>query len=375
MLTAEARRTQRGKSKVVWAVVLVMVTLLFSGCRGTKQTPEPAGPANKITVVDSAGRTVELPAKIERVACLYAVTGHMTAMLGKSDKIVAVADGLKRDVLLTGMYPHLKEAAVPTVGGVINIEELLKANPDVAFISGMTGQSEGEVAKLQKSNIPYIVIDFKNIQEQQAAIKLIGTVVGAADKAAKYNAYYQACIERVQAKVKDIPDAQRTKVYHSVNEATRTGELNSLSTDWMRVAAAANVALPEDHKPTSDNKYNASIEQITLWDPDVILVNEAGTQDEFLQNRQWSGLKAVQERKVYLLPSGVSRWGHPGALETPLAVLWAAKTLYPALFTETDMAAETKQFYHDFFDYNLTDTEIGKILSGRGMIVKKGEKR
>jgi iron complex transport system substrate-binding protein len=352
-----------------------MFTLLVSGCRGTKQTPESAAPVKKLTIVDTAGRTVELPANIERVACIYAVTGHITAMLGKSDKIVAVADGLKRDVLLTGMYPHLKEAAVPSVGGVINVEELLKTNPDVTFISGMTGQSEGEVAKLQKSNIPYIVIDFRTIKEQQAAIELIGTVVGAADKAARYNAYYQACIERVQGKVKNIPDAQRIKVYHSVNEATRTGELNSLSADCLRVAGADNVALSKDHQPTADNKYNASIEQIVLWDPDIILVNEAATQDVFLQNKQWSGLKAVQERKVYLLPSGVSRWGHPGALETPLAVLWTAKTLYPALFAEIDMVAETKQFYQEFFDYKLTDAEIEKILSGRGMIVKKGEKR
>lgn len=107
-------------------------------------------------------------------------------MLGKSENIVAVVDGLKRDVLLTEIAPNIKNAAVPTgSGGIINIEELLKTKPDVVFISGNTAANEGEIEKLKKSKLPYLVVDYRNIKEQEYAIEMIGKVLGAEDKAKK----------------------------------------------------------------------------------------------------------------------------------------------------------------------------------------------
>jgi iron complex transport system substrate-binding protein len=47
-----------------------------------------------------------------------------------------------------------------------------------------------------------------------------------------------------------------------------------------------------------------------------------------------------------------------------LTVLWTAKTLYPALFVDLDLAAEVKAFYRDFFGHDLTDAQIAVILSG-----------
>ena len=54
------------------------------------------------------------------------------------------------------------------------------------------------------------------------------------------------------------------------------------------------------------------------------------------------------------------------ALEIPLAVLWTAKTLYPDLFADIDLAAETKNFYHQFFDCDLSDADVQKIFKRSG---------
>ena len=177
------RKSVDSRLAIIFAAtaVLALVSLFCGGCGG--------GGAAKVT--DSLGRQVQLPPKVERVACLYPFAGQTVAMLGMSDKIVAVPDGLKRDILLTTMYPHIKDAAVPMAGGKINMEELLKVKPDVVFIGGDAGQDGSEIAKLKASGIPYIVVDYRNIKEQQAVIELVGKVVGAAGKAAAYNAYYQ----------------------------------------------------------------------------------------------------------------------------------------------------------------------------------------
>ena len=71
-----------------------------------------------------------------------------------------------------------------------------------------------------------------------------------------------------------------------------------------------------------------------LWDPEVIIVNEAGVADYIMTNKQWSSLSAVKKNKVYQMPIGISRWG-THSLE-PLAILWTARTLYPDLFADID---------------------------------------
>lgn len=208
------------KKKMYWVgfcLLILAVISLFLGLWRMKPLVEKSDQVmevqDTITVTDSIGRQVVIPAKVERVACLYAFSGHVVTMLGKSSNIVAVNDGLKRDALLTEISPSIKNARVPTSSGAINIEELLNAKPHIAFISGDTAQNEGEVEKLRKIKIPYLVVDYRNIVEQQFAIRMIGQAVGAEDKALRYNGYYQSCIDSVQTKVNDIPLEDRVKVY------------------------------------------------------------------------------------------------------------------------------------------------------------------
>ena len=355
---------------LVLGLILIIVFSFLTGCSSPVISDQNLA-QDTFLVTDSIGRQVAVPAKVERIACLYAFTGHVLTMLGKSANIVAVVDGLKRDVLLTEMAPSIKEASVPVSSGAINIEELLRARPDLIFIGGDTAKDQGELDKLQKSKIPYLVVDYKNIKEQEYAIQMIGLAVGAEDKAKKYNEYYQSCIDRVEAKVKDIPLSQRIRVYHSVNEATRTDIKDTLPADWLQVAGAFNVSVNEKLKLIDGNKYFANLEQILLWNPQVILVNEDGVADYIRKNPQWSNIDAVKNGKVYQMPNGISRWGHPGSLETPLAILWTAKTLYPDRFPDLDMAKEAQNFYKEFFNYPLTDEVAAQVLSGKGMRIPR----
>ncbi|MDD4170962.1 MAG: ABC transporter substrate-binding protein [Syntrophomonas sp.] len=348
---------------------LVFSLLLTSGCSKLVSN-EPQSTKDTLTITDTIGRQVEIPARIDRVACLCPESGYALAMFGQGDKIVAVVGGLKRDLILTEMYPQIKDLPVPKSSGAINIEELVKSRPDVVFVKKDTASSEAEIAKMNKTGIPFLVIEFNNIKEQQEAIAMMGQVVGATDKARQYNNYYQKCIDRIQERVGTIPEQQRVRVYHSISEATRTDVQGSLSGDWMQAAGAFNVSTNEPLK-SLEGKYYAGLEQILLWDPDVILANEIGVANYILTNKQWAPLKAVKNRKVLQMPNGISRWGHPSSPETPLAILWTAQVLYPDKFADLDMVAETKAFYNDFFGLQLTDEVVDRILFGEGMRMAK----
>lgn len=357
-------------------LILLIVLLAIAGFRYLRANQDgkgnlDSGNAKTITITDCLDREVQVPAKVERVACLYAFSGHVTAMLGQGDKIVAIPDGLKRDVLLNEIYPEISNALIPVLEGSINIEELLKADPDVVFVKNSTAINPAEVDKLDKFNIPFLAVDYTSIEGQQRAISVIAQALGVAERGKAYNDYYQNCIDRVQKVVATIPEDERVRVYHAVNEATRTDNPDSLPADWTKIAGADNVSVNQPLRQFEGKNF-ASLEQILLWDADVILVNEPGVADYITGNSQWSPLKAVKNNKVYQMPIGISRWGHPGGLETPLAIMWTANLLYPDRFTDINIKDEARGFYQEFFNYQVSDDMLDNILNGEGM---RGQKK
>jgi iron complex transport system substrate-binding protein len=305
---------------------------------------------------------------------MYAFTGHVVSMLGRANAIVAVSNGLKRDVMLNTMYPAIRDALVPKYQGAVNIEELARTKPDIVFVSGETGRNHTEAAKLDACGLSWLAVDFHTMTQQQEAIALIGHAIGASEKAAAYNSYYRDCIARSSQTVAAIPLNNRVRVYQATNEPTRTFPRNSLPADWIRAAGVINVAAQE---PTRllHGKHQVSIEQIILWNPEVIFVNEPGVATFIKESPKWSAIAAVKNGRVYQLPIGISRWGHPGSLETPLAILWTAKSVYPDRFRQIDMAREMRRFYMTFFNYVLSEEMIAQILEGKGMRLTKDRKQ
>lgn len=358
-------------------IAILLILLLLQGCaikkpdRATEDLNEDS--YQFVTVVDYLGREVTISKPVNRIACGYAYTGHVVTMLGRADDIVAVVGGLQRDKVLTSNYPHIKDLPVPFSSGTINMEELLLTEPDIVFLREDTASNESVVSKLAQLNIPYIVIEFFSMEEQIESISTIGKAIGAEEKANQYIDYYRKVIEDTEKISSSIPEDERVRLYHSVNEAVRTDIKDSLPADWIKVTGGINVSI-EDELKTSGDKSFATLEQIYLWDPDIIIANESGVPDYMLSNEQWAGLRAVKEKKVYQIPNGVSRWGHPGSLETPLAVLWTSKLLYPQYFEHINLEEETKKYYKDFFDISLDDKQVKQILRGEGMREPKTNK-
>lgn len=327
---------------------------------------EPALDSGGKTVIDCAGREVEIPENPDSVGCLYAFSVHVAAMLGKDHLITSVVNGSKRDYLLNEISAAIDEAATPSDSGIINIEELTATEPDVVFLKGETARLEEETAKLDLFSIPYIVIDFVDIESQMRAIEIIGETLGAPEKALAYNKFYRDTLDFVKSRTSRLTEDEKIRLYHSVNEATRTDAAGTIMAEWTDIAGTINVSVGEPLR-LYENKYFAGIEQILAWDPDVILANEYGVDKYILSNEKWATLKAVKEKRVWKIPTGISRWGHPGGMEIPMAALWTAKKLYPRLFEDVDMKEATRTFYRDFFDYEIPETLLDSMLAGGRM--------
>lgn len=327
-----------------------------------------------VTVTDSYNRSVTLPSEIKRIGCLYAFSGHVVAMLGRGEDIVAVVRGLKRDMMLAEIVPAIQNAAVPNLNDALNMEELARVKPDAVFIKDTVAAKKSSTDTLTKLGIPYVVIAFSSIEEQKKAIMIIGKSIGREKEAAEYISYYNSCEERVKKITAKIPKDKRVRVYHSILEPLKTDGKRSISVEWMNIAGVINVST-EEKRGFSGEEHFANIEQVLLWNPQAVITHEDASFDTIKSSVQWSTIDAVKNGKVYRMPNGISRWGHPGSLETPLAMLWTVKTVYPEYSGSINLKDETKKFYKKFFRYALSDQMADQILRGKGMRKSKKGKR
>lgn len=345
------------------ACMCLTFALALTGCNGTASSS--GGHAR--TVTDCAGRTVQIPEQVDTVACLYAYTGHVCVLLGCEDKISAVVQGLKRDHLMERKVDNIADLPVPYAKGAINIEELSAVAPDLIFLRADILQSVGELEKLDGLGIPYVVVDYTTAEDQIRSIEVMGKCLGSEDRASAYIEYYRKTFDLVRGRIASIPDSERKTVFHSVNEVVRTDIPDTLSYEILEAAGCRNVVRSSSELQLDGDKGNATVEQIYVWDPDVVLANEPSATEYFLTDEKFSGLRAVREGHVYQLPVGISRWAHPGSLESPIAALYIAKLLYPSQFEDIDMMQETKDYYARFFGIELSDEDVESIHSGVGM--------
>ena len=176
------------------ACLLLFLTLPGLTARGAdRDEPFPRTEGDHgltITVTDCMGRMVRIPRRVDNIGCLFAFTGHVVAMQGRAEDIVAISKGLRRDILLNRMFPSFRKARVPKSQGAINIEELLRVRPDLLYIPGDVGGHDSETAKLDRFGIPYLIVEFHSIKEQQYAVRMIGESIGSLKRAREYNQYY-----------------------------------------------------------------------------------------------------------------------------------------------------------------------------------------
>lgn len=338
----------------------LLSSFIFTGSSLALETKIP------VSAVDFTGHTVTLDRFPERIACLYAFSGHVVAMLDRGKDMTAIVNGLKKDILLNRIVPGIKKKPVPAKGGIINIEALLETRPDIVFLKPETAAVTAEIKKLERFDLPYYVAGYRSMEGQMKTIEDIGGLIGKHSKALSYTAYYRQVIQRVKMRTEQLPTEKRIRLYHSVNESTRTDAPGTIEADWTAAAGVINVSVGARLHAKGEKSF-ADIEQIILWNPDVIIVNEDGVTEKILNSHKWAPIKAVRDKKVYAVPVGISRWGHPGGLETPLAILWTSKKVYPGLFEDIDLKQEIHQFYLTFFNINLDMDMIEKILANKGM--------
>lgn len=335
------------------ALALVLVFLLsLVGCAQEASAPVD----NTITVKDQLGRTVTLPKDITKVTGTHIVGPNIIYALGEKDKLVDQGIPGLLGTALCKVDPDY--AAKPTVmhGASYNIEEVIALNPQVSFV--YVPSNEDMIDQFENAGIKAVAIKGETIEDSYEAIRLIAKVLNCEDKGEAYIVECNKLLQLVEDRLGNIPEEDRPRVMFAGPKSVYTvasGEM--LNTTLLEMAGAVSVS-----KDLKGSWTEVSPEQVATWNPDIIILGSSLDiygDDQIYNNPHFKTVKAIQERKVYSMPSNIGWWDFP-APNCVLGVVWMAKKFYPDKFADIDMTQVADDFYKKCYGY--TFTEMGGKL-------------
>lgn len=324
------------------------------------------------TVLDQRGVAVEVPKEVKRMvvfpgpipSVVYAIDGSTKSIVGAySSSIKAAKTGM-----MATMAPDILDAKTDFMVGRfgVNLEELLALNPDV--IIQWTGQEALEA--METAGLPVIGLSVMGKGQSQAHfeewLRILGEIFDKKERANQLLTLQRGIISEMKTRVDPMDMAERPRIL-LINKLVdgfieiRGGE-NDHHYFWITGGGGKSVA-----KELAGGRHQVNMEQILAWNPEVIYIrnwNDLTPQDLYdnkIPGQDWSKVSAVENRRVYKIPLGVYVWSSPNA-ERALMLKWTAKRNFPEKFADLDMAKIVKDFYDEFFGYDLSEAEIKKIL-------------
>lgn len=314
-------------------------------------------------IVDMAGRRVTVPDLIETA---YAPSPYGFAMLYSvaPEKLAGLLSPLSE-----GDKPYFHPAIYgkPVIGRLKNIEALVQAKPDVIIVWGDKKSpahkpSEEALAPL---GIPYVYVtagDLADLSDYPAAYEFLGKLLGKQEHASRESAYCRKTLREVEAVVAKIPKEQRPRVYLAEGpDGLRTECDDSLHVHLLKLAGDLNVH--RCHTSCHKGFEPVTLQQVAAYDPDVILAQDKGFFEKMRSDPAWSGIKAVREGRVYLIPKQPFNWfDRPPSFMRILGLQWLMTRLYPNDY-RIDLNAETVAFFKLFLSVDITPAEAEKLIN------------
>lgn len=349
--------------------------ILVLGCTmaltlGSMPAFAQAGEEKEYTIVtDMNGREVQVPTEIDSVVLTALPLPSIYALTGAPiEDLTGVHPGSTSAIensVMAAMYPELVGIADNFIAGTdINVEELLKIDPDVVIY---WAEYENQYEALKSVGIPAVGVKGAEngdvIETLSTWLDIMGQIFGTAGNTQEVIDYAGQVRDEVTEGLADVKEEEKPRVLylynHSKEEISASGS-NFYGGYWIEAAGGTNVAAE------LESFGNVNMEQIYQWDPEIIIITTfTDTMPEDLYNntiegQDWSSVSAVKNGKVYKEPLGVYRWFPPSG-DAPLMFKWMAQTLHPEIF-DYNMEEEIIDYYKEFYDYELTKEQAQGIL-------------
>ncbi|MBP5468539.1 MAG: hypothetical protein J6Z11_04770 [Candidatus Riflebacteria bacterium] len=329
------------------------------------------------TISDMAGRTVELPDKINTI---YAPSPSASTLL----------ESLCPEMLCGLFFPieeHQKPYLnpcllnVPVIGKITEFVAIKKANPDVILIWGdksnpIHPKSEKAMAELGIPHIYACCDELVDLRDYPAIYRFLGQVLGIEERAEKLAVYCEETLAEASQLVNSVHPQHRPRVYYAEGkDGTQTEYSHSLHAHLLNLIGDVNI-----HRGTLVG--HAGMEQLTeeqllAYDPELIIVWLKEAYEEITQKIEiatplsearndvinyggiatapqseavsWEKISAVKNNRVYQIPvEPFSYFDRPPCFMRILGLKWLLSICYPDLYKK-NFEQEKAEFLNLFF--------------------------
>ncbi len=313
---------------------------------------------------DSAGREVEVPTHITRIAASGAMAQIVVFSLAP-DMLVGTAsewsDSAKQ-------YIDPKYQDLPVFGAFygsedINLEEVAAQEPQLIIDVGEAKKSivEDMDGIMTQIGIPTVHID-ATMDTMADAYRMLGKLLGMEEEAEALAQYCQTVNARTHEIVEKVGAGGKTNLVYCTGDdglnVLANGSYHAEVLDLM----ANNIAVVED--PSSKGSGNPiDMEQLLNWNPDVIIFAPDSAYTIAGSDSTWQKLGAISSGNYYEVPFGPYNWmGFPPSVNRYMGMLWMAQLLYPDT-SGYDMFEETAKYYELFYHCALTEAQYNALVA------------
>ncbi len=319
--------------------------------------------ARAATVTDGAGRSVPVPARVERVfpagppAAIFLYTLAPELLLGwpRANR------PQEREFLLPDVGGRPEVGRITGRGNTANLEVVLALKPDLILDVGSLNPTYVSLADRvqQQTGIPYALLDgrFDGIP---LGYRTLGDLIGRREQGETLARNAEDTVKTITQRIGGVPPERRPRVYYARGpRGLETGLGGSINVETIELLAQ-NVA-----GGTRGGLANVSIEQVLLWNPDVIVTIDQDFAATVSSDPTWAPVAAVRARRVHLSPKLPFGWvDFPPTVNRLIGLWWLGKILYPGLFPE-DLRELTREFYARYYHAAPDAAQIDRVLAGR----------
>lgn len=323
--------------------------------------PARAAELPGVVITDEAGRSVAIPATVNRIVPLGGAMRLVTYL--QAVDLVAGVEALEKKPLeagrLYGLAVSEKVKNLPVIGEggpggkLPDFEQIIAAHPDLVIAVGLDAAQVNTIQ--DKTGIPVVALNSAamaglDLRQTRESLTLLGRVLGRMERAKALTAYIDNLEHDLQTRTavrKDRPTAYVGAISYRGRHGITSTEAKYAPLTWVNGHNVADAVKQSGRQP---GHVFIDQEKLLLWNPDVIFLDAGGlvkVGEDFLKNPAfYAMLRAVRTGRVWVMPP--YNYYHTN-IETALAnAYFLGKTLYPEAFADIDPEVKADAIF-DFF--------------------------
>ncbi len=238
----------------------------------------------------------------------------------------------------------------------LNIEELALAAPQVIIDIGrvMSGGAEDMDTLQQQTGIPTVFLS-ASAEDLPETYRKLGQLLNRQEQAEQLAAFCERIYSRTLSIMEQVGDNKVTALYITGEQGLNVLAKGSAHSEILDLLTE-NMAVVDN--PSSKGSGNeVTMEQLALWNPELILFDEDSIYDTVAQQDTWKEFSAIASGNYLEVPEGPWNWmGSPSASQRYLGMIWLTAELYPE-YCDYDAKAEIMEFYELFYHCQLTEQQ------------------